>query len=169
MNTTRRPAISQTFIQRFARRSLQLAAVGTVCAVLAACSGFPYKPEIAQGNFVSKEQVSALKLGMPRAQVMDILGTPLLVSVFHADRWEYVFNLKRQGVETPSYKLTVFFKGDLLDKIDGSKMPSEQEFVDSLSSGKSSGIFSGKSPRLEMTEQELKATEKPATTEGEPK
>ena len=74
--------------------------------------------------------------GMPRAQVMDILGTPLLVSVFHADRWEYVFTLKRQGVETKPYKLTVHFKGDALDKIDGEGMLTEQEFVESLSGNK---------------------------------
>lgn len=169
MNTTHRTVIGKPFIQRLAQRAQLLAAIGAVCTVLTACSGFPYKADIAQGNFVSKEQVSALKLGMPRAQVMDILGTPLLVSVFHADRWEYVFSLKRQGIDTPSYKLTVFFKGDALDKIDGSKMPTEQEFVDALSANKSSGIFSSKPPQLEMTEQELKATEKPAKSQGEPK
>jgi outer membrane protein assembly factor BamE len=105
-------------------------------SLFSACGSVLYKAEIAQGNFVSKEQVAALKLGMPRLQVADILGTPLLVSVFHADRWEYVFNLKRQGIETPSYKLTVYFKGDSLDKIDGSNMPTEQEFIETLSGGK---------------------------------
>jgi outer membrane protein assembly factor BamE len=105
-------------------------------SLVSACGSILYKAEIAQGNFVSKEQVAALKLGMPRLQVADILGTPLLVSVFHADRWEYVFNLKRQGIETPSYKLTVYFKGDVLDKIDGSNMPTEQEFIDSLAGNK---------------------------------
>jgi outer membrane protein assembly factor BamE len=108
----------------------------SLLSLLTACGSILYKSEIAQGNFVSKEQVAALKLGMPRLQVADILGTPLLVSVFHADRWEYVFNLKRQGIETPSYKLTVHFKGDLLDKIDGSEMPTEQEFIDTLSGTK---------------------------------
>lgn len=160
MNTTRRPVARSPFIQRFVQRPLQLAVVSVVCTWLAACSSFsfPYKTDIAQGNFVSKEQVAALKLGMPRAQVMDILGTPLLVSVFHADRWEYVFTLKRQGVDAPPYKLTVFFKDGVLDKIDGSQMPSEQAFVDSLSANKSGS----KPPRLEMTEQELQASEKPA-------
>lgn len=143
-------------------RSFKLALASGACALLLACGAFPYKVEVAQGNFVSKEQVSALKTGMPRAQVMDILGTPLLVSVFHADRWEYVFTLKRQGVETKTYKLTVFFKGDALDKVDGSDMPTEQEFVDALSANKSSG----KLPVLEMTEQELKATEKPAKADA---
>lgn len=154
MNTTRLSIAQMQALQR----SFKLAFVGGACALFAACSyipSFPYKTDVAQGNFVSKEQVTALKLGMPRAQVMDILGTPLLVSVFHADRWEYVFSLKRQGIDTPKYKLTVFFKGDALDKIDASNMPTEQEFVDALSANKSPS----KPPVLEMTEQELKATE----------
>ena len=118
------------------RRSVKLSIAALLVSLVSACGSILYKVEIAQGNFVSKEQVAALKLGMPRLQVADILGTPLLVSVFHADRWEYVFNLKRQGIETPSYKLTVYFKGDALDKIDGSNMPTEQEFIDSLAGNK---------------------------------
>jgi outer membrane protein assembly factor BamE len=122
------------------RRCLKLSLAAmlliSLISLLTACGSILYKAEIAQGNFVSKEQVEALKLGMPRLQVADILGTPLLVSVFHADRWEYVFNLKRQGVEMSSYKLAVHFKGDVLDKIDGSNMPTEQEFVESLSGQK---------------------------------
>jgi outer membrane protein assembly factor BamE len=118
------------------RRSVKLSIAVLLISFVSACGSILYKAEIAQGNFVSKEQVAALKLGMPRLQVADILGTPLLVSVFHADRWEYVFNLKRQGIETPSYKLTVYFKGDVLDKIDGSNMPTEQEFIDSLAGNK---------------------------------
>ena len=127
MNTT--PHTHRRYIKAFTRYA---------CHQLyyTACGSILYKAEIAQGNFVSKEQVAALKLGMPRLQVADILGTPLLVSVFHADRWEYVFNLKRQGIETPSYKLTVYFKGDALDKIDGSNMPTEQEFIETLSGNK---------------------------------
>ncbi len=118
------------------RRSVKLSIAALLISLVSACGSILYKVDIAQGNFVSKEQVAALKLGMPRLQVADILGTPLLVSVFHADRWEYVFNLKRQGIETPSYKLTVYFKGDALDKIDGSNMPTEQEFIDSLAGNK---------------------------------
>ncbi len=118
------------------RRSVKLSIAALLISLVSACGSMLYKVDIAQGNFVSKEQVAALKLGMPRLQVADILGTPLLVSIFHADRWEYVFNLKRQGIETPSYKLTVYFKGDALDKIDGSNMPTEQEFINSLAGNK---------------------------------
>ena len=89
----------------------------------------PYKIEVVQGNFVSKEQTEALKPGMTRAQVRDILGTPLLQSVFHADRWDYVFTMKRQGVESQARQLTLYFKGDVMERVEGDQMPSESEFV----------------------------------------
>lgn len=116
--------------------AMKLTLAGLLSSLLLACSGIPYKTDVTQGNFISKEQISALQLGMPRGQVLEILGTPLLVSVFHADRWEYVFTLKRQGVTSKPYKITVHFKGDALDKIDGEGMLTEQEFVESLSGNK---------------------------------
>ena len=88
--------------------------------------------EVVQGNFVSKEQVEALKPGMSRQQVRDILGTPLVTSIFHADRWDYVFTLKRQGVQPQERRLAVFFKGDALERFEGDEMPSEAEFVATL-------------------------------------
>jgi outer membrane protein assembly factor BamE len=132
MNTTPTSKFSIAYATPRVLRFLALSLAAFACSFLVACGSILYKTDIAQGNFVSKEQVAALKPGMPRLQVADILGTPLLVSIFHADRWEYVFSLKRQGIDTPSYKLTVYFKGDLLDKVDGSNMPTEQEFIDAL-------------------------------------
>ena len=59
----------------------------------------PYRAPVVQGNVVTREQVAVLRPGMSRIQVRDILGTPLLTSVFHADRWDYVFTLRQQGRE----------------------------------------------------------------------
>lgn len=118
----------------------------------------PYKVDVIQGNFVSKEQVEALQPGMSRMQVRDVLGTPLLASVFHADRWDYVFTLKRQGVEPQSYRYSVFFKGDQLARFEGDAMPSEAEFISKLDSKRKLG----KVPALEATEAQLKAAEKAA-------
>ena len=59
----------------------------------------PYKVEVVQGNFVSKEQVEQLKPGMSRQQVRELLGTSLLTDVFHANRWDYVFTIRRQGTD----------------------------------------------------------------------
>ena len=40
-----------------------------------------------------------VKPGMSRAQVRDVLGSPLLTDLFHADRWDYVFTIRRQGAD----------------------------------------------------------------------
>lgn len=112
----------------------------------------PYKIEIVQGNFVSREQVEALKPGMSRQQVRDILGTPLLASVFHGDRWDYVFTIKRQGVEPQARRLAVFFKGDVLERFEGDAMPSEAEFVATLDNKRKNA----KVPELQASEESLK-------------
>jgi outer membrane protein assembly factor BamE len=157
------------------RRGVQTALTVLACVVLTACGSMksmssglsdskinpvnwitPYKIEIVQGNFVSKEQVELLKPGMPRAQVREVLGTPLLASVFHADRWDYVFTLKRQNSEPQALRLTVFFKNDVLERFEGDAMPSETEFVSRLDSRRKLG----KVPVLEMTDEQLKAAEK---------
>lgn len=127
----------------------------------------PYRIDIIQGNFVSKEQVTALKVGMSRAQVKEVMGTPLVSSLFHQDRWDYVFTLKRQGVEPQSFKYTVFFKGDQLERFEGDAMPSDAEFIATLASARKFG----KPPALEATEEQLKLAEKNAnskTASGEP-
>jgi outer membrane protein assembly factor BamE len=111
----------------------------------------PYKIDVVQGNFVSKEQAAALKPGMSRLQVRDLLGTPLLMSMFHGDRWDYVFTFKRRGVEPQSRRVTVHFKGDLLERFEAGELPTEAEFVASLDSGRSSG----KVPVLEASEESL--------------
>jgi outer membrane protein assembly factor BamE len=59
----------------------------------------PYRIDIVQGNAVSREQIAAIKLGMSRAQVRDILGTPLLTDPFRAGRWDYLFTIRRPGTE----------------------------------------------------------------------
>jgi outer membrane protein assembly factor BamE len=117
----------------------------------------PYKVEVVQGNFVSKQQVDALKSGMSRQQVRDILGTSLLNDVFHANRWDYVFTIRRQGVEPQQRRLTLYFNGELLDRFEGDPMPSEEEFVATLDTRRRSG----KVPVLEATEDELKKFDPP--------
>lgn len=113
----------------------------------------PYKVEVVQGNFVSREQVEMLKPGMSRQQARDLLGTPLVTSVFHGDRWDYVFTLKRQGVEPQQRRLTLYFQGEALERFEGDPMPSEAEFVATLEHRKRLG----KVPVLEASEERLKS------------
>lgn len=146
-----------------AHRSARLGLTLLIGATLAACSSFdnatnrlvgvvtPYKIDVVQGNFVSREQVQALQPGMGRQQVRDILGTPLVTSLFHGDRWEYVFTLKRPGVDLQTRKLTVFFNGDAFERSEGDEMPSESEFVATLGTRQAKRAV----PVLEATEAQL--------------
>lgn len=113
----------------------------------------PYRIDIIQGNFVSREQAAAVSPGMPKTQVRDVLGTPLLMSVFHGDRWDYVFTLRRPGQPVQQRRLTAFFKGDLLERVEADELPSEAEFVSSLDTRKRAG----RTPVLEASEESLKA------------
>lgn len=155
-------------------RTQKFLMIGVACAVLASCGSStlsqsaanpvnwiaPYKVDVIQGNFVAKEQIEQLQPGMSRDQVKAVLGTPLLTSLFHEDRWDYVFTLKRQGVQPQSLKYTVFFKGDQLERFSGDAMPSEAEFISTLSNKRKLG----KVPVLEATEEQLKAAEKSKST-----
>lgn len=146
-----------------AHRCTRLGLTLLIGATVVACSSFdsatqrlagvvtPYKIDVVQGNFVSREQVEALQPGMGRQQVRDILGTPLVTSLFHSDRWEYVFTLKRPNVDLQTRKLTVFFNGDSFERAEGDEMPSESEFVATLGKNKAAGAV----PVLEATEAQL--------------
>ena len=79
----------------------------------------PYKIDIQQGNYVTQDMVAKLKPGMTRSQVRFALGTPLIVDPFRTDRWDYVYMLHRQGDLVEQRQVTVVFKGDVLDRIEG--------------------------------------------------
>ncbi|TCV90840.1 outer membrane protein assembly factor BamE [Sulfurirhabdus autotrophica] len=91
--------------------------------LLASCSYVPtispYKIDIQQGNVVTQEMVSKLKPGMTKSQTKFVLGTPLITDAFHADRWDYVYLLKKGGKLLEQRKLTVVFEGDLLKRLEG--------------------------------------------------
>jgi outer membrane protein assembly factor BamE len=95
----------------------------------------PYRVDVQQGNFVSREMVSQLQEGMQRSegvtreQVRFVLGTPLLTDIFHADRWDYAFRLQKRSGEVISSRVTAFFKGDRLERIDSGELPTEQEYL----------------------------------------
>ncbi len=151
-----------------ARFRLVLVAVFAVgpMAMLGACSASkslsqpatwltPYRPDVVQGNFISSEQVALLSAGLSRLQVRNLLGTPLVSSLFHADRWDYVFSMQRRAGESRIYRYAVFFKGDELVRFEGDRMPSESEFIAQLDARRELG----KVPPLEATAEQLQAAE----------
>jgi outer membrane protein assembly factor BamE len=95
----------------------------------------PYRVNIQQGNFVSKEMISQVKEGMTTDQVAFALGTPLLTDMFHAGRWDYVFRLQKGNGEVTSSRVSVFFKDNLVTRIEGGDLPTEADYLARISGG----------------------------------
>jgi outer membrane protein assembly factor BamE len=118
------------------RRSRRVAAAaGALAAMLVAgCATvdtyFPtlrsfgvYKLDINQGNYLSQDTVDRLRVGQNKTQVRQLLGTPLVVSAFRDNRWDYVYEFTRQGVVVEHRTFSVYFVDDKLARWEGDEMP----------------------------------------------
>jgi outer membrane protein assembly factor BamE len=119
----------------FKRRHLTLIRVFAVlaCGALAsACqsnnkaSGFfePYRVDVPQGNYVTKEMLAQLKTGMSTQQVKFVMGAPLLTPVFSADRWDYVFRHQFADGSYELQRVIVRFKDGKVGAIEADDLPS---------------------------------------------
>ncbi len=72
---------------------------------------------------MTQEMLSKLKPGMTKSQVRFIMGTPLVIDVFHADRWDYVYSLRKADELIEQRKLTLVFENDALKSIHGDVVP----------------------------------------------
>jgi outer membrane protein assembly factor BamE len=93
-----------------------------IAATLSGC-GLVYRIDVQQGNVVTQDLVDRLKVGMTKAEVKQILGTPLLTDVFHANRWDYYFSSVKGGKVEDRSGLTVLFVNDKLASHSGSVRP----------------------------------------------
>jgi outer membrane protein assembly factor BamE len=122
-----------------------------------------YRIDVMQGNVVTKELAANVKPGMSREQVRDLLGSPLLTSAFHADRWDYVFTMRRQGVEPQRRSVVAIFKGDTLERLEVPELPSEKDFVTSIRPSRATG---GNLPVLALTDEQRMALPPPIKGES---
>jgi outer membrane protein assembly factor BamE len=158
---------------RIALPACRLAIGVAVLALAAGCSSLqsadnflgvitPYRIDIVQGSVVTTEQAQQIKPGMSRVQVRDILGTPMLADLFHNDRWDYVFTFKRPGREPQRRSVVAYFKGDALERLEAPNLPSEREFVATITP---ENIKPGNVPTLELSDEQRKVLPKPVRVE----
>ena len=123
----------------------------------------PYRIDIVQGNAITKEQAALIKPGLTRLQVRDVLGTPLVADPFHTNRWDYIFTLRRPNTDVQRRSVVVTFEGDVVKTMEAPDLPSEREFVASISRFKDP-----RAPKLELSEEERKALPMPVRKEVPP-
>lgn len=83
----------------------------------------PYKMDIQQGNAVTPKMMMQLRPGMSKSQVRFILGTPLLVDSFHTDRWDYFYQMRKEGKIIEQRRVILEFEGDALRHVRGDVVP----------------------------------------------
>lgn len=95
--------------------------VTVLAAVILAASaaGCVYRLDIQQGNLLDAEQVDQVEVGMTRSQVRFLLGTPMVIDSFDAERWDYVYSLRRgHSRKVERRHLVVWFEGDKVVRIE---------------------------------------------------
>lgn len=110
--------------------------LAAISVFIAGCSSFsPYKMEIRQGNYVAEDARQKIRLGMSRQQVVSVLGSPLVSDVFHANRWDYIYRLEEKAKVVEQQRLTLYFEGDFVKRIDDSRAAEAPESGKSLEKG----------------------------------
>ena len=82
-----------------------------------------YKIDVPQGNIVTQEMVNQLQLGMSKKQVNYAMGTPLVIDVFHPDRWDYIYSFQSGRNNREQHRVTLYFENDMLARIEGDYHP----------------------------------------------
>ena len=91
--------------------------------LISGCSSYNsplvYRIDIQQGNTITQEMISQLKLDMSKSQVAYVMGTPLIIDTFNPDRWDYLYSFRPGNGEREQRNITIYFKQDKLDFISG--------------------------------------------------
>ena len=81
------------------------------------CSTFsPYKVPVLQGNIIEDKDIEQLVEGLSKDQVQYLLGTPLLKSPIHQQRWDYFYSVKVGEMVVGEKKLSLSF--DINQRLD---------------------------------------------------
>ncbi|MFT4635803.1 MAG: outer membrane protein assembly factor BamE [Arenicella sp.] len=80
----------------------------------------PYQPNVQQGNIINNSDLSEIRYGMSKQEILFILGTPMVIDPFNEQRWDYFYsNRDQRKKETTQRLITALFNGDKLVELTG--------------------------------------------------
>ncbi len=89
-----------------------------LASILSGCSYLRvHKMDVEQGNVITQEQVSQLKLGMTESQVIAIMGNPLLTNLFEDNRLDYIYTYQPGYGKRTEQRVSCLFQGGRLRNI----------------------------------------------------
>lgn len=87
---------------------------------------FIHRIDVQQGNVITQDMVDQLQPGMTKRQVRFTLGSPMIVDVFHQDRWDYLYRMAPGKGEVEQKRVVLYFQDDQLAQISGDYRPNPQ-------------------------------------------
>lgn len=95
------------------RRSILLRA-GIVALFAFTSSACVYKIDVQQGNYLDRETLDQVEVGMEQKQVRFLMGNPVAEDPFRDDRWTYTY-YRRNGRtgESTQRQVVVFFDEEM--------------------------------------------------------
>ena len=77
---------------------------------VSSCSSLtPFKVAVLQGNIIEDKDVEQLVKGLSKDQVQYLLGTPMLNSPLHQNRWDYIYSVTIGDKLIGEKKLSLLF------------------------------------------------------------
>jgi outer membrane protein assembly factor BamE len=82
---------------------------------------FLYRPPVSQGNVINENALVQLKTGMSKAEVINLMGNPVLDTPLSPDTWHYIYTV-HQGSKLVQHKQVIlYFNDDKLIRVDTGK------------------------------------------------
>ncbi len=122
-----------------------------------------YRINVQQGNVLEQSKVNQLEPGMSKSQVRYIMGSPLLVDVFHQDRWDYYYSIGKGKKVLERKRIALFFEDDRLVRLEGDMKPVPLDEITDFKEArvysvpdydKRTGLFGGMMRMMESDESE---------------
>jgi outer membrane protein assembly factor BamE len=89
-----------------------------------------YKADIHQGSVLDRYKINQLKLGMSKARVQDLIGSPSIIDPFHNNQWDYINHSTLFKKDDIRYRLVLKFDGDTLTDINTADIGSLSQLTD---------------------------------------
>jgi outer membrane protein assembly factor BamE len=73
--------------------------------------------DIRQGNYICEETVSRLRVGMTKAQIQELFGSPAITHVLNKDRWDYYYSFEPgtdRGADNIERRISIYFRNDIV-------------------------------------------------------
>jgi outer membrane protein assembly factor BamE len=89
-----------------------------------------YRDDIHQGSVLERFKINQLKLGMSKAQVQNLIGSPSIIDPFHNNQWDYINHSTLHKKNDIHYRLVLKFNDDVLTHVNTTGIDSLSQLND---------------------------------------